>query len=464
MPAVKRTERDSIGEKRVPASAYYGIFTARALENFNLSGTRPSPELMKALAFIKIASARANKKLKLLEPKKANAIIRAAKEFGKGKFAKEFALDYFQAGAGTPFNMNANEVIANRATEFLGGKKGSRLVHPNNDVNRSQSSNDVIPTAARIAILLHSETLLGELEKASKAFGKKAKEFNSITKCGRTHYMDAVPVTMGQEFSSYAALMNSSSTRLKSSRESLKKAPLGGTAIGTGINTHPNYRKTALQELSKETGYKFRAPENNFEHMHSMNCFVDYSNALKCLALSLHKICSDLMFLSSGPNAGIGEIILPEVEPGSSIMPGKVNPSIPEAVKMACFYAEGSDLTVSRAASSGHLEINVFTPAILYSLESSTVLLSNALELLREKCIKGIKANEKKCKELLESSHSTATALNPFLGYEMVAELVKEAEKKNRGVLEIAREKGLLSEKELKKILSAKGLTKPKKG
>jgi len=458
-----RIEKDSLGTKKVPSAAYYGIFTARALENFNLSGTRPSPELMKAIASVKIASARANQKLGLLEPKKANAIIKAGKEFSRGKFSEEFILDYFQAGAGTPFNMNANEIIANRATELIGGRKGQYKVHPNNDVNMSQSSNDAMPTVVRLTILFQSEALLSELNELSKAFKKKAKEFNSIVKCGRTHYQDAVPITLGQEFNSYASLIDSALTRLKLARDGLKEIPLGGTAIGTGINTHPKYRATVVRALSKETGYKFREPKDHFEHIHSMNAFVDYSSALRVLAISLHKICNDLMFLSSGPKTGIGEIILPEVEPGSSIMPDKVNPSIPEAVKMAAFQIEGADTTVARAAAVGHLEINVYTPVILYSLESATVLASNAVEMFRKKCVRGIKADKKRCTELLESSYSFATALNPYLGYQQVAEIIKEARKKNKTVLEVVRSKKLFTEKELKEILSLKKMTKPQK-
>jgi len=458
-----RTEKDSLGSKKVPASAYYGIFTVRALENFSLSGTMPSLELMQAIALIKIASAKANQKLGLLEKKKANAIIRAGKEFAKGKFAQEYCIDYFQAGAGTPFNMNANEIIANRATELLGGKLGQYLVHPNNDVNMSQSSNDVIPSTVGLTLLLKSEFLLKELKYLESALKKKAREFSSVIKCGRTHYQDAVPITLGQEFSSYASLIESACTGLRNARNGLLEIPLGGTAIGTGINTHLKYRAAAVRALSAETGYKFREPKNHFVHMHSMNAFVDYSNELRKLAVSLHKICNDLMFLSSGPKAGIGEIILPEVEPGSSIMPDKVNPSIPEAVKMSCFYIEGADTTVSRAASAGRLEINVFTPVILYSLESATLLLSNSLELLRKKCVNGIKADEKRCRELLESSYSFATALNPYLGYQVVAAIIKEARKKKKSVREIVESKELFSKKELNELLSLSKMVKPQK-
>jgi len=458
-----RKERDALGAKKVPSDAFYGIFTARALENFTLTASKPSPGLVKALSLVKIASARANQKLGLLEEKKAKAIIRAAKEFGRMAFASDFQLDCFQAGAGTPYNMNANEIIANRASELLGGRKGQYKVHPNNDVNMSQSSNDVMPTVVGLTILLESEALLEELEAIKKSFKKKASQFRSVLKCGRTHYMDAVPVTLGQEFASYSALIDSSIQGIKSALEGLKAVPLGGTAVGTGINTHPRYRKTVLRELSKESGYRFRAPKDNFESMHSMNSFVRYSNSLRLLAISLNKVSNDLMFLSSGPRAGIAEIILPEVEPGSSIMPGKANPSIPEAVKMACFYAEGLDHTVARAAGEGHLEINVFTPVILFSLEQATLLLSNTLKMFRSKCVNGIKADKKRCSELLAGSYSYATALNPYLGYQVVAKLILEAGKKNKTILEIVRSKKLFTEMELKKILSFTKMAKPQK-
>ncbi len=458
-----RKEKDSLGEKKVPAESYQGIFTFRAQENFALSESKPSAELMRALGAIKLACARTNASLGLLEEKKARAIARASKEFARGKFAKEFSLDYFQAGAGTPFNMNANEIIANRATELIGGKKGSYWVNANNDVNMSQSSNDVIPTAARLVLLMKSARLTEELKKTSKAFRKKSLEFRGILKCGRTHYMDAVPITLGQEFSSYTSLTDSSLERISLALEGLKTVPLGGTAVGTGINTHPKFRKKAIRELSKESGFKLNAPKNPFEPMHSMNCLVDYSNALRCLAISLHKISSDLMFLSSGPDAGAGEIILPAVEPGSSIMPGKINPSIPEAAKMACFYVQGIDHVVENAALSGHLEINVFVPVILFSLEQATALLSNTLKMMRTKCITGIKADREKCLQMLESSYSYATALNPYLGYSAVAELVKEASRRRKPVKEVILEKNFISKKDLDALLSLKKMTKPQK-
>ncbi|MBN2127244.1 MAG: aspartate ammonia-lyase [Candidatus Diapherotrites archaeon] len=458
-----RTEKDSLGIKKLPENAYYGIFTQRAKENFQLTDLMPSNELMASIGLIKLASAETNYDLNLLDLKKFNAIKKACNEFIQGKFENEFCLDYFQAGAGTPFNMNANEVIANRATELLGGKKGTYLIHPNNDVNKSQSSNDVIPTAVRLVVLMHSEKLLKEIELLKKELKLKEKEFNKIIKCGRTHFMDAVPITLGQEFSGYTALMDSAINSIKKSCEELKEIPLGGTAIGTGIASHPKYRKKVVLNLSKLTGFKLRKAKNNFELMHSMNAFVDYSNALRMLSNSLIKISNDLMILSSGPKTGLNELILLEVEPGSSIMPGKVNPSILEAVKMACFYVHGMDLTVNRASQDGVLEINVNTPIILYSLESSIILLTNTIEMLSMKCIKGIKSNKNKCIQLLNESYSFATALNPYLGYSVLAELIKEAEKKHKSIKEIIKEKNFLSEKELNKILSFNEMTAPRK-
>jgi aspartate ammonia-lyase len=456
-----RIEKDSLGKKQIPLNSYSGIFTERAKENFQLTNLIPSNELMISLGLIKLVSIQTNYELNLIDLKKFNAIKKACNEFIEGKFSEEFNLDYFQAGAGTPFNMNANEIIANRATELLNGKKGQYLIHPNNDVNKSQSSNDVIPTAVRLTILMHSPKLIESLIDLKKELKKKEKEFNKVIKCGRTHLMDAVPITLGQEFSGYASLINSSINSIKKSEEELKIIPLGGTAIGTGINTQPQYRKKVILNLSKLTGINFKKPLNEFELMHSMNAFVNYSNSLRMLSNSLIKISNDLMLLSSGPKTGLNELILPEVEPGSSIMPGKINPSILEAIKMTCFYVQGMDLTVNRASQDGVLEINVNTPIILYSIESSILLLINSIQSLSMKCIKEIKANEKKCIQLLEESYSFATALNPYLGYAVIAELIKEAEKKQKPIKEIIKEKKFMKEKELNKILSFKELTKP---
>ncbi|MFH1588279.1 MAG: aspartate ammonia-lyase [Candidatus Diapherotrites archaeon] len=461
-----RIELDSLGKAKVPEEAYFGVFTARAIQNFQISGLMPSMELMKSLGQIKLACAEANHSLKLLESKKFNAIKKSCNELIKGKFVGHFLLDYFQAGAGTSFNMNANEILANRATEFLGGKKGQYLIHPNNDVNMSQSSNDVMPSVVRLAILMHSQKLKKELTELKNSFEKKSKEFNSVLKCGRTHFMDAVPITLGQEFFGYVSLMDSALNEINEAEKKLLELPLGGTAVGTGINTHPDYRKKTVLNLRKISGFRFVPAKNqgkSFELMHSMNSFVSYSNALKMLSNSLIKISNDLMLLNSGPNAGLNEIILPAVQPGSSIMPGKINPSILEATKMACFYAEGMDLTVNRSAQEGVLEINVFTPVILYSLESSIQLLSNSMKMLSDKCIKGIKANKKQCMKLLEESHSYATALNPYLGYFVLARLIKEANEKNKPIKEAILEKNFISEKELSSILSFNALIKPVK-
>jgi aspartate ammonia-lyase len=458
-----RVERDSLGSRKVPSSAYFGVFSLRAKENFFLSGSVSSKELMCALGLVKEACAKTNGQLGFLSGKKATAIINASKEFQKGVFASDFLLDYFQAGAGTPFNMNCNEIIANRASELLGKKKGSYFVHPNNDVNCSQSSNDVMPTVARIVLLMHSKKLLEETCSLEKELLKKSKEFGGVLKCGRTHFMDAVPITLGQEFSGYSARINSSKKQLQSAVNELLFVPLGGSAVGTGINTHPQYRKMVVKELSSLSGFKLCCAKNSFELMHSFNAFLLYSNALRLVAVDLQKICDDLMFLGSGPSAGINEVFLPQVQPGSSIMPGKVNPSILEAVKMVCFKVHGNDLTVSMAAQAGVLEINVNAPVVIHSLEESTSLLTNAVRLLCSKCIKGLRANEKRCFELLEKSSITATALNPYLGYEKVAELVKEAVEKNVSVREIVLQKKLLDKKTLDEVFDFKKMVAPQK-
>ena len=458
-----RTEKDFLGKVNVPKDAYYGAFTARAEKNFQLSGLYAERSFIKALGMIKKAAALTNHSLGNLETKKKVAIVKAATEVSQGLYDEEFVIDVFQAGAGTPYNMNCNEVIANRATELLGGRKGKYLVHPNNDVNMSQSSNDVIPTAIRIAVLYDTPKLLKELQELIKTLRKKSSQFKTVVKTGRTHLQDAVPITLGQEFRAYADSLAHTGKTLKNALHELCTIHLGGTAIGTGINTHPRYRGKVVSTLRKLTQLPLQAAENTIALTQSMDAFVSYSTALKLVAVDLTNISTNLRVLSSGPKTGIGEIKLPEVEPGSSIMPGKVNPSILEATTMVSYQVIGNDHAVTQAAMHSMLELNTMTPLILYNLLESLHLLTNTVSMLRKKCVQGITADHLRAKQLLEQSATYATALNPYLGYDVVAYLIKEAHKKNRSIKEIILKHQLLSKKELATLLSFKGLTQPTK-
>ncbi|MCZ7394818.1 MAG: aspartate ammonia-lyase [Candidatus Methanoperedens sp.] len=456
-----RVEKDSLGEIEVPENALYGAFTTRASNNFRISGLRAKPEFIKSIAFIKKAAATTNMKLGILDKKIGDAIIQAADEVIEGKHMEQFILDVFQAGAGTPFNMNTNEVIANIAVKKLGGKTGDyHLVHPNNHVNIAQSSNDVIPTAIRLGVLLTLSPLISELEEIISAFRAKAKEYDPVIKVGRTHLEDAVPIRYGQVFGGYAASLEKCIVRLAASENSMFELGIGGTAVGTGINTHPDFKKTIISELSKLTGFEFYQG-NSIMLSWSMAGFVDVSSALRTLAIELNKISNDLRLLNSGPKTGVAEIILPEVEPGSSIMPGKVNPSIPEAVNMVCFQVMGNDHAVALAAEAGQMELNVMTPLIAFDLLWSIELLTNTIRMLREFCVSGMIVDEKRCGELLENSHALATVLNPYIGYDAVAELVKTALSENKSLRQVLIEKDIIPEKYLNEILDARKMTEP---
>ena len=457
----KRAEKDVLGKIDVDENAYYGSFTQRARENFQLSGIKADSEFIKSLAMIKKAAAMANSSLGVLDKNKANAIIKAADEVIANKFSDNFVLDVFQAGAGTPFNMNMNEVIANRATELLGGKKGQYLVHPNNDVNMAQSSNDVIPTAVRLASLFLLKKLMVEIKNFENSLRKKSREFEDILKTGRTHFEDAVPITLGQEFGAWADSIEKNIVRIKNAEKEILELGIGGTAIGTGINTHPEFKDLVIENLKKIANIDVYKAKNSIETTQSMDCFVSLSNALRILAIDLFRIANNLSILNSGPKAGIGEVILPEVEPGSSIMPGKINPSIPEAVIMCCYQAFGNDAAISNAAQYSILELNVMTPVIAHNLFQSEKLLANALKMFREKCIDGIKANEERCLGLLNSSFAFATALNPYLGYDVVSKIVHDALKKNKTLKEIILENKIINESDLNCILNTKNMTKP---
>jgi len=459
---MSRLEKDSLGEFNVPDEAYYGSFTARAKDNFDLSGTRPSRELIKSLGEIKVAAARANRELRNLEEGKAEAIVSAGKEVISGDYDDQFPLDLIQAGAGTPLHMNANEVIANRATELLGGEKGEYLIHPNDHVNMGQSSNNVVPTALRLASISRSKILVSDLEDLEAALKGKASEFEGVVKVGRTHYQDAVPITLGQEFGAYTDQIRRTRERIEEKTGELREVGLGGNAVGTGINTPPEFKNLVVRELSRVTGEDLKPADNSIALTQTMGPFLDLSGSIRVATRELIKITDDLIFLSSGPRAGINEIELPEVEPGSSIMPGKVNPSILEAVKMAFLQVLGYDHTVSLAAGEGHLELNVMTPVIGKNLMTGLRMLGKAVKSMRCDCVEGIRANREEISRQFDESTAVATALSPYLGYDRVAQIVKLSLKEERGLKQLVRERGWLTERELERLLDPERLTSPR--
>ena len=457
-----RTEKDSLGPLEVPADALYGVQTARAVANFPISGERLHIEMVRAVARIKIAAARANSALGVLDAKKAQAIIAAAEEVVAGKHDVHFVVDAYQAGAGTSFHMNVNEVVANRACELLGGQRGEHtLVSPNDHVNMAQSTNDVIPTAMRMAAYVMSGPVVEQCEALSGAFAKRAKDFSGILKSGRTHLQDAVPITLGQEFSGYAECLAGWAAALRRSREGLLVLGLGGNAAGTGINAHPQYRERTIAEIAKLLGAPFTPSKNLFEAMQSMAPFVRLSSDLRGLCLDLTRVANDLRLLASGPTTGFNEIVLPAVQPGSSIMPGKVNPVIAEMTNMVCYQVIGYDTTVACAAQAGQLELNVMMPVIAHNLLRSLHILPPTLRVLREKCVDGITVNEKVCRGYFDRSISVATALNPHIGYLRAAEVAKESAKTGKTVVEIVRERKLLTEEQIAKVFSPEGMTHP---
>lgn len=441
-----RTEHDTLGEKDVPDWAYYGVQTVRAIENFPISGITPFPEFIRATALIKKAAALANMDVGKLDHTKGNAIAQAAGEVAEGKWHDHFVVDVFQAGAGTSHNMNANEVIANRAIEILGGVKGDySLIHPNDHVNMSQSTNDVFPTAMRLAAIFAIEKLVPVLALFVTALQEKAREFDSIIKSGRTHLQDAVPIRLGQEFSGYAVSVKRAFIEIQSGTDKLLELGIGGSAVGTGINTHPQYRNRILHHLNELTGFNLKGTDNLFASMQSMGVFVSLSGKLKMLAVELIRIANDFRLLSSGPMTGLSEIRLPAVQPGSSIMPGKVNPSMAEMLDMVCFQVIGNDTTITLAAQAGQLELNVMMPVISFNLLQSIRLLKNSINVFTHKCVKGITADTDRCRELAERSIALATVLNPIIGYEAAAALAKEAVDTNKSIRELIIEKGILS-------------------
>lgn len=455
-------EKDSLGSMDVPAEAYYGIFTERAKRNFRISGIRAERNFIRSLALIKKAAAAANVELGLLDKKVGEAIIAAADEVAHGEWDREFPLDVFQAGAGTPFNMNCNEVIANLAIEKLGGKKGGYgMVHPNNHVNMAQSSNDVIPTTIRISVLFSLQPLMTEIGRLAAEFRKKAEEYKGVVKTGRTHLEDAVPVRFDQVFNSYAKALDDCARRIKAAEDSLLQLGIGGTAVGTGINTHPQFKARVVNRLSEYTGFKFVVAADSILTTWSASAFLEASNSLRLLATDVIKICNDLMLLNSGPKTAIAEIMLPEVEPGSSIMPGKVNPSVPECAIMACYQVLGNDYAVAEAAKSGQMELNVMTPLIAFDLLWSIRLMANTLGMLDEFCVRGLFVDAERSQQLLEKGLSLVTALNPYIGYEVAAEIVKVALHDNKPLPQVILENKILEESDLNKILDAKAMTEP---
>ncbi len=457
-----RLEKDSIGTKEIPADVYYGIQTARAVENYPISGMRAHPTLIKAFGMVKQAAAEANKQLGLVDDRVADAIIRASKEVQEGKWDHQFVVDVFQAGAGVSFHMNSNEVIANRANEILGAKLGDYSnVHPNDHVNYGQSTNDVFPTGMRLGALLELEKLYPVLDNLAAALDKKGKEFHTILKSGRTHMQDAVPMRLGQEFAAYAGAIRRAKDAIRQSSDSLRELGLGGSAVGTGINTHPDYREKAIANLARISGQKLVPVDDMRYAMQSNFAMATVSSSLRNLALEVIRIANDLRLLSSGPNTGFAEINLPALQPGSSIMPGKINPVMPELAAMVSFQVVGNDTAVALAVQAGQLELNVMMPTMAYSVMQSITILTNMLRQFTTKCVEGITANQKRCDFYVQATVSLATALNPYIGYAKAAEIAKEAVATGRSIIEIAREKKLLSEQQINEILDPARMTEP---
>ncbi len=457
-----RIEKDSLGERGVPFHVYYGIQTERAVENYPISGYRAHPQLIRAVGMIKKAAARANCELKLIDEGRAKAIQRAAEEVIRGKWNGEFVVDVYQAGAGVSFHMNANEVIANRAIEFLGGKRGDYAIcHPNDHVNCSQSTNDVFPTAMRLAIIFLFDDVLDAVGKLAKSFSQKAQAFDRVLKSGRTHFMDAVPIRLGQEFAAYATAMRRCEGVLEYALGMLKEVGLGGSAVGTGVNTHPKFQKLVVRYLSEISGYALRATDDMRYAMQSNLAMSVASSALRNLALELIRISNDLRLLSSGPNTGLAEIELPALQPGSSIMPGKVNPVMAELTAMVGFQAIGADMATAMAVQAGQLELNVMMPAMAWNVLHSAEILKNTMRALATKCVEGISAKEERCLYYAKVTISLAAALNPYIGYAAADEIAKESVKTGRPVPEIALERNLLDEATLRKILDPMRMTTP---
>jgi aspartate ammonia-lyase len=457
-----RTEKDPLGAVNVPASAYYGAQTQRAVDNFPISGFTAPPELVTATVLIKKAAAQANASLGRLDAKIASAIISAAGQIVAGKHREQFVVDAYQAGAGTSHNMNTNEVLANLAEEILGGRRGSYAqVHPNDHVNMGQSTNDVFPTATRLALLGMVPALSSAAGDLAAALDSKGRDFAHVLKTGRTHLQDAVPITLGQEFGGFAANIRHAIMDVERTAVQLQELNLGATAVGTGLNAGSDYAEAAVRNLAEDTGLSLRPAHNLFRVTQSMGDVLAFSATLRRLAVELGKVASDLRLLSMGPRAGIAEILLPPVQPGSSIMPGKVNPSVPEMVNQVCFQVIGCDATILAAADHGQLELNVMMPVIAWNGIHATRILTSAMRVLQTRCIDGIEADEARCRELLDRSTALATALSPHIGYAETADIAKTAVATGRSIRDLVRERGLVPDATLDRILSAEAMTTP---
>ena len=457
-----RVEHDSLGDVRVPADAFWGAQTQRAIENFPISGHRTAFGFVWATAAVKCAAAMVHGDLGLLPQDKARAIIQAATEVMDGKLTDQFVVDVYQAGAGTSHNMNTNEVIANRALEILGHRRGEyKIVHPNDHVNMAQSTNDVIPTALRLFVLRDGIPLLEAVDRLAMSLRAKAKEFDGVLKSGRTHLQDAVPVRLGQEINAYAEAVERGCERIAQAREGLLEIGLGGSAAGTGLNVHPEYRPRVVAALAEITGFPLKQTDDYFWAMQSLGPLVEFSAALRNFAIELSRIMNDLRLLSSGPTTGLNEITLPPVQPGSSIMPGKVNPVMAEMLNMVCFSVIGFDEAVTWAAGAGQLELNVMMPLLAFSVGEQMKALTGGINAFVNRAVGGIVANEDDCRRFLEKSLGLVTALNPIIGYEKAAEVAKESRKTGRSIKEIVLEKGYLTAEQMRKTLDPAALTEP---
>ena len=457
-----RTEEDSLGEMQVPADAYWGAQTQRAVENFPISGLTFGRRFVRALGVVKKSAAQANLELELIPPEKADAIVEAADEVIAGEHDDQFPVDVFQTGSGTSSNMNANEVIANRATEIVGGDIGSREIHPNDHVNFGQSSNDVIPTAMHVAALEAVEKdLLPALATLEAALAEKADEFDGIVKTGRTHLQDATPVRLSQEFGGYRTQVEKGITRVNSTREHLGELALGGTAVGTGLNTHEEFAALAAEYISEETGLEFREADNHFEAQAAHDAMSEAHGALRVVAGSLNKVANDLRLLASGPRNGLGELEQPENQPGSSIMPGKINPVVAESVNQVHKQVVGNDAAVSAGAAEGQIDLNLYKPVLAYNFLQSTNMLANASEVFAERFVEPLEANAEHCERQVQQSMALATALNPHIGYDKASTAAKTALKEGKTVREVVIEKGYLSAEEADEVLDPAKMTSP---
>lgn len=458
----KRVEKDFLGEKEVPRHAYYGVQTLRAMENFPITGYRIHESLIKAIAMVKKAAAIANMETGQLNRRIGQAIVQAAEEIMDGQLHDQFIVDPIQGGAGTSINMNANEVIANRALEILGFEKGDYFqVSPNTHVNMSQSTNDAFPTAIHISVLMMLEELLGTMEQLKESFSQKAEEFDSVIKMGRTHLQDAVPIRLGQEFEAYRKVLTRDITRISTSRHHLYEVNMGATAVGTGLNADPRYIENVVKQLAEVTGFPIKGASDLVDATQNTDAYTEVSAALKVCMINMSKIANDLRLMASGPRAGLGEISLPARQPGSSIMPGKVNPVMAEVVNQVAFQVIGNDHTICLASEAGQLELNVMEPVLVFNLLQSISIMNNAFRVFKEYCIDGIKANEEVMKAYVEKSVGIITAVNPHLGYETAARIAREAILTGRSVRELCLEHNVLTEEELNLILDPFEMTHP---